>query len=842
MNINYSEFQILQILRALDLKFDEKNANDDGWLSIKSPLRSDKTPSFGLNVRTGGFRDFGDGHSGNIYELVKLCLGVEFKEAVEWIDQQLGLKPARSGSVLPVHIQGLDSDFWDAGNRNLLREAQEELKRSPDHYLVEMIGSHDRITYKTLVEFGCGITASYIDGAMQEVLLIPYPTGAQLYTRGDGKKTIRMLQGSKPRDSFFGEQFYDKSSNLIIAKSPREAMLIHQIAGQYYDVLGLNSGELSSLSDSQQAKIRENTKLKNVIISMDRDTDSADQISMGFAQKVADVVGSTGITRLLNYKRAAGPGIKDFTDFINSGRLEATQELLAEKPNAFSDVIISTYTSDNRFWCYDDKRKLKIDEFQLIRRLQAKGFSKFYSDSSPGAVPILVKQSGQLLFKPSQSSLNDFIRDELICSFSPIIEVQCAETPIYVYRVELEALYVNSGTYKVLDSRFSEKFKPKQLNTIQDDSNTAHLFYSNVVVKVTADNIEVIDYDALSGTVWDQQRLERAYYRQNSTKEPVFSKFVDNTMAKDPERIRSLRSHIGYLTHTYKARGSGKAVVFADENLGSSLQANGGTGKGIVSQAISNVSKVRYLSGKQVDTENRFMFMDVEHGDAVLCLDDVRPNFNFSSLFTAITDHLAVERKGQNRFVIPYSESPKVLITTNTAFLGSGSSYDRRTSIVDFSHHYSASFTPADEFGHTFFEDWDTAEWSRFDGYIIGCIQEFLKSGLTVKTVDRKRAQLCLQTDSSFVEWAEEHLETDVEYEIRKLFRGGIHSQQYDQVELPVNSDQQPFPSFLQDSAGVLSENQMRKFKQWLDAYREYKGWNEVSYLRNGYDITQFKE
>ena len=99
-------------------------------------------------------------------------------------------------------------------------------------------------------------------------------------------------------------------------------------------------------------------------------------------------------------------------------------------------------------------------------------------------------------------------------------------------------------------------------------------------------------------------------------------------------------------------------------------------------------------------------------------------------MFSVITEGITLEKKNKDAIKIPFSRSPKVIITTNYAIKGTGNSFARRKWELEFFAHYSKEYTPLDEFGKLFFSDWDKTEWCKFDNYMVGCIQYYLEQGL----------------------------------------------------------------------------------------------------------------
>ena len=76
------------------------------------------------------------------------------------------------------------------------------------------------------------------------------------------------------------------------------------------------------------------------------------------------------------------------------------------------------------------------------------------------------------------------------------------------------------------------------------------------------------------------------------------------------------------------------------------------------------------------------------------------------------------------------TESPKISITTNYTVKGEGSSHLRRVFEVEMAGYFNDKNTPEDEFGHLLFSDWNDEEWSKFDNFMLRCVQYYLNNGL----------------------------------------------------------------------------------------------------------------
>lgn len=829
-------YKIIDTLRRLGVNFQETDANEEGWLVTNACYRKDGQPSMGINLENGSYTDFaGKAPGGSIIDLVTVTLNCSREEAYEYVNGK--------GNKNQV-LNSRKESFWDEEKKNWLKKCQQILKSSKDSELVQMAKDYDGLNFETMIKFGCGLDQSFIGGSTQDALVFPYETGVQFYTRNKKGKVISMKKGSKPKDSFFGKDQLSGLKKLIIAKSPREAMLFHQELGESFDVISIASGEVAKLSGLQKIFLNYQLKRVNkVYVSFDRDTKQAEDIAFGFARSVRDIDNNYGLDiELLNISKLTGDQCKDFTDLVKSNQKNRIGELFSEGFK-YSDYVWNTVAQENKIWHTDHKGKVSISQVGLARKLKKQGFGKiYYKDSSE---PLMVRKVENVLSQPSNNQLNDFIKNEWIKKYSKIVDrVETEKGPKYVYASEVEDKYFSYDT-KIMNPNYVAKLDVFNVQFMKDTKDTGYLYFSDKVVKVQSNSVEEIKYSDLTGVIWDTQINNRSFtLSQNYAPNGVYSQFLKKVSADNPKRVKAIQSHIGYLIHTFKNRAKGLAVILTDEQIGNAGSANGGTGKGIVAESIGHIRKKAYIDGKIFDYKSRFAYQDIKPGDQYLFIDDLQENFEFSYFFPALTNDLTVEPKGQNRFTIPFEYSPKFVLSTNYPLGGNSDSYRRRQSIVEFAPYFNKTHTPEKEFGHLFFSEWDDKEWNKFDNLMIYCLQVYLTDGLVTCSINYERKQLGLQTSPEFVEWAEKYLEAELEYDPRKLFRGNCSLfNNARAVASPKNKAGSEFPAFGKICPEILDINkQARTFNVWLKLFGEFKGWEVLEHPKNGYNFILFSK
>jgi len=84
--------EVRNILRMLGIVWQQHKVNNRGWVVICSPLKTDKKPSFSINVNHGCFTDHADPTiKGDIIKLVTLMKGYNYTLSEKWVNDSLNL-------------------------------------------------------------------------------------------------------------------------------------------------------------------------------------------------------------------------------------------------------------------------------------------------------------------------------------------------------------------------------------------------------------------------------------------------------------------------------------------------------------------------------------------------------------------------------------------------------------------------------------------------------------------------------------------------------------------------------------------------------------------------------
>ena len=459
------------------------------------------------------------------------------------------------------------------------------------------------------------------------------------------------------------------------------------------------------------------------------------------------------------------------------------------------DYLIETADS-NTFWTKTSKGKIDLVPHLFREYLRINGFYKYYPAESNNFVFVRVVNN----------TISD-VNEEVIKDF--VLEYLMGIDDMSVYNF----FAINTKFFQETFLNYVSKVEPMFMVDTVDDS---YIYYNNCAVKVTKDDVDIIDYQELNGYVWEKQKIGRNFIKSSSDI-CEFSTFIKNISGGSTERMRSMESTLGYLMHSHKPASYCPAVILNDEVISDNPE--GGTGKGIFVKSISHMKKMVIIDGKGFSFQKSFPYQRVQVDTQTLVFDDVSKNFDFERLFSIITEGITLEKKNKDEIHIPFEDAPKIVITTNYAIKGAGNSFERRKWDLEFKQYYNKSFTPESEFGHMLFSGWSNTEWTKFDNYMIKNIQTYLSSGLIKSQfMNLRTRKFIAETSTDFWEWvtADDNVDT-------RLGSITIGQNIY-------NNFVGEYPDYGNYGRYKISHN---KFYKWLDSYGNFKFGEKPRIFRN---------
>ena len=459
------------------------------------------------------------------------------------------------------------------------------------------------------------------------------------------------------------------------------------------------------------------------------------------------------------------------------------------------DSVLNKVEEENAmqtFWDRNDRGVIKVVHVQFKQFLEDNGFYKYCPEG--GKNYIFVKVTNNLIDHTSEKEIKDFVLTHLL---------ELDDIGVYNYFAD------NTRFFK---EEFLSLLSTIEIYFIADNKDASYLYYKNCAIKISKEGVTTLDYLDLGGYVWKDHVIDRNFNLCDVTERCDFKKFVSNINGGDPNRVKAMESTIGFLLHGYKNLSFCPAVILNDEVISDNPE--GGTGKGLLMSALSKMKKLVVIDGKSFAFERSFAYQLVSADTQILCFDDVRKHFDFERLFSVVTEGLTLEKKNKDAIKIPFSRSPKIAITTNYAIKGAGNSFARRKWELELHQYYNKEFTPLDEFGKLMFGDWNDDDWCEFDNYMIGCLKNYLRTGLVKsKFVNLKIRQLSAETCHEFIEWCglvDTHHNREVMLQPdTRLYKNELYSNFVDE-----------YPDY--GPRGRMSVSRT-KFYKWLIAYGIYK-------------------
>ncbi|WP_308991627.1 primase-helicase family protein [Mariniflexile litorale] len=386
-----------------------------------------------------------------------------------------------------------------------------------------------------------------------------------------------------------------------------------------------------------------------------------------------------------------------------------------------------------KFWDIDKKGKVKILQNKLLEFISKSGFAKAEITDMDY---VLVLESANTVKEVADYVIVDFIKNYL----KKIKQLEVYEAFIigssgYISKPKLRFL----TTVKLLNDR--------------DNSNSSWFHFSNLSWQVDKKSFKNRSREEIPGKIWESRILPYDCYTALDDDASQFQKFCMNIAGNDKKRFLALLTIIGYLLHRSQDPSNAKAIIFVDENISFDGTANGGTGKSLLLRAIGKCRELVVMDGKNMKTKSWFKNQRINRTSDIVFYDDVGKDFSLEELYSMITTGIEVEKKYKTAEYISPENAPKICISSNYVVKGTGGSTDiRRRCEFEVANHYNENFTPEDEFGNYFFDDWDRDEWNRFFHFMMSCVQQYLKRGLIIpKPINLKKNRLINATSEEFV-------------------------------------------------------------------------------------------
>jgi len=455
----------------------------------------------------------------------------------------------------------------------------------------------------------------------------------------------------------------------------------------------------------------------------------------------------------------------------------------------------------------------------VLKMLHDAGFAK----RKIGKNFVYIQANGCIIKEVTPENMRDYMISHVFCieeKYSFIYKKQ----DYSIYPDNIREIFLRTSN-DIFNKNWLEHIREHTVPVLKDKAHEMYFFLKNVLVTISKEGISTESWEDKTGfCIWAEQIIQRDFEIIEDYTQSHFYKFLRNVTNNEEDRFNSMVTGIGYLMHHSFKESEGQAVIFYDEEVTDIKTPQGGSGKGLIINAIKQVRNVTKIDGKHLDATNRFRWELIVPSTQLVWIDDVKPDFDFSMLFSNLTDGWTIERKNLPQFTIAPKDSPKTVICSNSIIKGGGSTYMRRQFVIELSNFYSKKIKTGNEkpieqeHGCIFFgEKWMQQEWNMFFNLMFDCAYQFLNDGFIPYTpINVEVNRFRQSTNEDFATWAEEqNFKPNVEYNT-KQFCGDFIALYYG------------------DSFAIGQ----RTFSDWLKKYATYKGWEHVSKSSN--NVSKF--
>jgi len=439
------------------------------------------------------------------------------------------------------------------------------------------------------------------------------------------------------------------------------------------------------------------------------------------------------------------------------------EELITKgKENIAVPIKISASEFVYDIWLYEfdnDDYSLKgIYRDGILIKLQSMGYYKRVRENNSY---FFIHEHDNIINDAAKYNMKDSIWNYIKAINTPL-EFEFSGLKVFEKPEKLRETFLRQS-HLIFNDAFLEQLSVHEKPILRDTKEAAFFYFKNHIIKVTQNGREVVEYANLLGyCIWGSQIIQRAFEFVEDFRTGHFVKFIRNVCNNEQNRYSTIKSAIGYLLHHSKSPTKAQAVIAYDECITDIFNPMGGTGKGLLGNALMQLRNVVTIDGKKFKPDDKFKFQRITDSTQIVWVDDPPPGFPFEIFNSVLTEGWDIEKKYQTEYHINPEDSPKLYISSNGIMSGSGTTVKRRQFITEFSDHYSKLIENGNEepikteHGCIFFDknDWDTMEFNKFYSFMLDCVTYHLNNGLVYcEPKGMSKNYLIQSTSEEFVAW-----------------------------------------------------------------------------------------
>lgn len=268
-------------------------------------------------------------------------------------------------------------------------------------------------------------------------------------------------------------------------------------------------------------------------------------------------------------------------------------------------------------------------------------------------------------------------------------------------------------------------------------------------------------------------RKEQDYWRKKGTPQRLRDILLSSPALDDQqtfdhsEHFLSKCYALGYLLHRFCVADFQKFIYIMDDEIKSGGGANGGTGKSLFTKALSQISRVFEMNGKDKNLfSDKHKYDGLDESHDIIVFNDLAQT-DFKNFYNDITDGIAINAKNEKKKYIPYDKAPKIVGTFNYGLKNPDGSDLRRIFFLTFSSYYHSQseaeeqYQPRSDFKNLFFFQWDNQQYNQFFNFCLFCCKFYIdniENPFNAPTSSIERNNLLASLPENFVEWADYYL------------------------------------------------------------------------------------
>jgi hypothetical protein len=444
-----------------------------------------------------------------------------------------------------------------------------------------------------------------------------------------------------------------------------------------------------------------------------------------------------------------------------------------------------------------DKSRIEIDLIEFLDFLYEHGFryTKIYENG------VLFRITNNRILEEIETAQ---VRQFVVKWINTLPEIiQCnsrdGELTATIPRKMLMAKIIAGVGYFFDTKKLEAYLGPKEtFDFCYDGRNHKYAYFRNGFLMINGKGIEFMDYQELPGYIWSSEIIQHDFDmalakdpKDSGQVKRFFDLVANGAMPEKPtaeqldqrgKRVTDLCIIAGYLAHSFN-KYKLKALLLTDARISENSEPNGRSGKTLFMRLIGGFLCADPISpgqktfveiaGKNFDPTDKFRYDKASHETKLICINDLKRNFNPEWLFNDITDGLEVNKKNQQPFMLLV----KMAILTNLPMNLPGDSNLDRFVVFEFSDYFNRLHSPIKEFNNMFLTDqWSPADWNQYYYFIARCVLTFFQNHCELpnpELINYSHRNLMQQVGADLMEFIEEDWQPLAGdwYDIKEVFK-----------------------------------------------------------------------